>query len=122
MRLVVFSDLCPPLCLGGYEIGAARVVAELRRRGHEVLLLSARAYFLQEGDGFRHARHGKGGPDFLDVGLCVFGSLPRLLRTHPLLFVRGMVATWRARRRYRRAVAAFRPERVLLFNPLAVAA
>src|SRR5262249_44959567 len=30
--------------------------------------------------------------------------------------------TWLARRRYRRAVAAFRPQRVLLFNPLAVVA
>jgi glycosyltransferase involved in cell wall biosynthesis len=122
MRIVVFSDLCPPLCLGGYEIGAARVVDELRRRGHEVLLLSARGYSLQEGGGFRHARHTGKGPDFLDVGLCVFGSLPRLLWKHPVCFLRGMAGTLQARRRYRREVAAFRPERVLLFNPLAVVA
>jgi glycosyltransferase involved in cell wall biosynthesis len=122
MRIVVFSDLYPPLFLGGYEIGAAAVVEELRRRGHEVLLLSSREYFLQQGAGFRHAGHGVSAPPFLDTGLCVFGSLPRLLCRHPLRFLRGVLATLLARRRYRRAVAAFRPERVLLFNPLAVVA
>jgi glycosyltransferase involved in cell wall biosynthesis len=122
MRIVVFSDLYPPLFLGGYEIGAAHVVAELRRRGHEVLLLTSAEYFLQEEGGFRRARHNGTAPAFLDAGLCVFGSLPRLLRTHPIRFLRGVVRTLAARRRYRRAVAAFRPERVLLFNPLAVVA
>src|SRR5262245_1196713 len=122
MRIVVFSDLYPPLCIGGYEIGAAQVVAELRRRGHGVLLLTARGYVLQQDDGFRHAGHRDGAPAFVDTGLCVFGSLPRLLRTQPLRFIRRAAATLSARRRYRWAVAAFRPERVLLFNPLAVVA
>ncbi len=123
MRIVVFSDLYPPLFLGGYEIGAASVVEELKRRGHTVLLLSAREYFLQQENGFRHAGHdGTDRPAFLDAGLCVFGSLPRLLRTHPLCFLRRAAASLLARRRYRKAVAAFRPERVLVFNPLGVVA
>jgi glycosyltransferase involved in cell wall biosynthesis len=121
MRIVVFSDLYPPLFLGGYEIGAALVVEELKRRGHEVLLLSSRDYFLQESAGFRYACHPRCCP-VVDTGLCVFGSLPGLLRRHPLRFLRKVAGTWLARRRYRRAVAAFRPQRVLLFNPLAVVA
>ncbi len=113
MRIVVFS----------YEIGAAAVVGELKRRGHEVLLLSARDCFLQRGHSFRQACHtGKDGPALLDTGLCVFGSLPRLFRASPGRFVCRAARTLLARRRYRQAVAAFRPERVLLFNPLGVVA
>jgi len=122
MRFAVFSDLYPPLFVGGYELAAAQVVGELRRRGHEVLLLTAGEYFVQQQDGFRHARHTDGSPAFVDVGPCVFGSLPRLLRSRPWRFLRGALATVAARRRYRRAVADFRPERVLLFNPLGVIA
>jgi glycosyltransferase involved in cell wall biosynthesis len=123
MRIVVFSDLYPPLFMGGYEIGAAAVVGELRRRGHEVLLVSARDCFLQRGHCFRQMRHcSQHGPGLVDTGLCVFGSLPRLFRTNPIRFVGRAAAMVLARRRYRRAVAAFRPERVLLFNPLGVVA
>ncbi len=123
MRIVVFSDLVPPLLLGGYEVGAALVIDELKRRGHELLLLSARDYFVQEGDGFRYACHG--GPDcppLFDTGLCVFGSLWHLLRTLPVRLLQRTTSTLLARRRYRQAVAAFRPERVLLFNPRGVVA
>jgi glycosyltransferase involved in cell wall biosynthesis len=123
MRIVVFSDLYPPLFLGGYEIGAGLVVDELRRRGHELLLVTARDYSLQHGDGFRHAGPvGKAGLAYLDTGLCVFGSLARLFRTNPVRFLCRAATTALARRRYRKAVAAFRPERVLLFNPLGVVA
>jgi glycogen(starch) synthase len=123
MRIVVFSDLYPPLFVGGYEIGAAAVVGELTRRGHEVLLLSAHEYFLQYGTGSRHACHPvKDGPTFVDTGLCVFGSLARLFRAGPVRFVCRAARTLLARRRYRKAVAAFRPERVLFFNPLGVVA
>ena len=123
MRIVVFSDLYPPLFLGGYEIGAALVVEELKRRGHEVLLLSSRDYFLQQPDGFRQASHvDTDHLPFLDTGLCVFGSLPCLFRSQPLRFVYRAIVSRLARRRYRKAVAAFRPERVLLFNPLGVVA
>jgi glycosyltransferase involved in cell wall biosynthesis len=121
MRVVVFSDLYPPLFLGGYEIGASFVVKELKRRDHEVLLLSSRDYFLQDADGYRYACHPERSA-VVDTGLCVFGSLPGLLRQQPLRFLRRAAGTWLARRRYRREVARFRPERVLLFNPLAVVA
>jgi glycosyltransferase involved in cell wall biosynthesis len=123
MRIVVFSDLFPPLFVGGYEIGAALVVEELKRRGHEVLLLSARDHFLQHVDDFRCAGHAeKDRPAIHDTGLCILGSLPRLFRVNPMRFLRLAAKMLLARRRYRKAVAAFRPERVLLFNPLGVVA
>jgi glycosyltransferase involved in cell wall biosynthesis len=123
MRIVVFSDIYPPLFLGGYELGAAAVVGELRRRGHEILLLSSRDCFVQYGTAFRQACHcPQHGPSLVDTGLCVFGSLPRLFRANAVRCVGWSLATLLARRRYRKAVTAFRPERVLVFNPLGVVA
>ena len=122
MRIVVFSDLLPPLYLGGYEIGAGLIVAELKRRGHEILLLSAREYVIQHHAGFQQVRHAKECPSLHDAGLCLFGSLPRFLRRHPLRLAIKVFTTLLARRRYRKAIAAFGPERVLLFNPLGIVA
>jgi glycosyltransferase involved in cell wall biosynthesis len=121
MRLAVASNLFPPLYLGGYELGAAHVVAELRRRGHEVLVLTASEYRLESG-GYRPCRHRGPRPGTLDAGLCVFGSFPGLLRRDPFGGLCALAATASARRRYVAALRSFRPERVLLFNPFGLVA
>jgi glycosyltransferase involved in cell wall biosynthesis len=123
MRIVVFTDLHPPLFVGGYEIGASLVCEELRRRGHDVLLLTAGELITQDANRFRRARNSRAvSPSFVDVGPCLLGSLPRFASRRPLrAFFRG-ISVLRTRRRYRQAIAAFRPERVLLFNPLGVVA
>jgi glycosyltransferase involved in cell wall biosynthesis len=124
MKIVVFSDLWPPVFLGGYEIGAAHVVAELRRRGHEVLILAAHEYHALHAPG-SHA-HGEHSPAdkaaLLDTGLCVFGSLTAYIRRRKLAFLLDLARTLRARQRYRAAIRAFRPDAFLAFNPLGVAA
>jgi glycosyltransferase involved in cell wall biosynthesis len=123
MRIVVFSNLFPPLFLGGYELGAAGVARELRRRGHEVLVLSAHGYYMQQGS--RYVR-GRRGPDWrgkvVDTGLCVFGSLAGLLRREPIEVVGRLWQTLRSRRRYRQVLADFRPDAFLMFNPGGAAA
>jgi glycosyltransferase involved in cell wall biosynthesis len=123
MRIVVFTDLHPPLFVGGYEIGAALIVEELRRRGHDVLLLTAGDLITQHANGFRRVRHSTLGTlSFVDVGPCLLGSMVRLACRQPLRAIVRGIAVRRARRHYRKAVAAFGPERVLLFNPLGVIA
>jgi glycosyltransferase involved in cell wall biosynthesis len=119
MRLVVLSNLFPPLIVGGYEVGAAQVVEELRRRGHEVLVLSAHEYHLvQDGVRRRRRRPLNRRDEVVDVGLCLFGSsLMEWLRREPALFFKAVTGTLLARQRYLSAVSAFRPERILAFNP-----
>lgn len=41
MRLLVVSNLYPPLFVGGYELGCAQVVEALQHAGHEVLVLTS---------------------------------------------------------------------------------
>ena len=36
MKILAISNLYPPRFLGGYELGCAQMVGELRRRGHDV--------------------------------------------------------------------------------------
>jgi glycosyltransferase involved in cell wall biosynthesis len=124
MKIVVFSNLYPPLFLGGYEIGASQIVAELHRRGHETLILSAHEYFFQQPtSGYLHRTRGAGEQGVvIDTGLCVLGSLPGLFRHHPLLAARRLAAVPRVRRRYNAAVRDFRPDLALVFNPLGVVA
>jgi glycosyltransferase involved in cell wall biosynthesis len=123
MKIVVFSNLYPPLFFGGYEIGASQIVAELKRRGHEILLLTSREYYFQQRDGYLHRRQGlTAGRDYLETGLCVFGSLPGLARRRPLHFLRKAAGTLLARFRYRAALRRFRPDASLVFNPLGVVA
>lgn len=40
MRILVLSNLYPPETIGGYELQCSQAVGELRRRGHEVLVLT----------------------------------------------------------------------------------
>jgi glycosyltransferase involved in cell wall biosynthesis len=123
MRIALFSNLYPPLCLGGYEIGAARVVGELRRRGHEVLVLTAHEYHVERAGRWRCHRHaGSARAALVDAGPCVLGSLARLGWRAPLRLLRLLGSARRARRACRAALTAFRPELVLLFNPLGVLA
>jgi glycosyltransferase involved in cell wall biosynthesis len=42
MRILVVSNLYPPLHFGGYELGCQEVVEELQRRGHNVFVLTSR--------------------------------------------------------------------------------
>jgi glycosyltransferase involved in cell wall biosynthesis len=123
MKLVVFSNLYPPLFLGGYELGAAKVVEELKRRGHEVLLLSSHEYFAHLPGGFVHRAHTpESRAGILDTGLCVFGSPVALYRDGRRRLLRKLIDTVRARRGYRAAIERFAPDAFLAFNPLGVAA
>jgi len=123
MRIAVFSNLYPPLCIGGYEIGAARVVGELRRRGHEVLILTAHEYHVERAGRWIRRRHKEAeGTALVDAGPCVLGSLIRLGCHAPLRLARLLLASHAARRRCQVALSAFRPDQVLLFNPLGVLA
>ena len=39
MRILIISNLYPPLHVGGYELGCRDIVQELKSRGHEVIVL-----------------------------------------------------------------------------------
>lgn len=123
MRIGVFSDLYPPLFIGGYEIGAQQIVKELERRGHEILLFSAHQYYLMRHGKFLAFRHE---PEHraavVNVGLCVVGRLARFIRRHKLKFLAKFCGTLLARRRYQAALRAFHPDALLIFNPLGVIA
>lgn len=41
MKVLVVSNLYPPTVIGGYELSCAQVVEELRRRGHDVRVLTS---------------------------------------------------------------------------------
>ncbi len=43
MRILVITNLYPPHILGGYELGCEQIVNDLRRRGHEVAVLTSRS-------------------------------------------------------------------------------
>src|SRR5262249_39205636 len=102
---------------------AAQIVGELKRRGHEILLLTAGEYYFQQADRYLHGTQGlTPGEDFVDTGLCVVGSLSGFARRWPFRFLRKASATLRARTRYRAAVRRFHPDLVLAFNPLGVVA
>jgi glycosyltransferase involved in cell wall biosynthesis len=124
MKIVAFSNLYPPLFIGGYEIGASQIVAELRRRGHEVLILSSHEYYFQQPtSGYLHREHAPAQKaEIVNTGLCVFGSLPSALRFSPYHAVKQFASVPLVRRRYREAVRDFRPDLCLAFNPLGVVA
>ena len=124
MRVAVFSDLYPPVFLGGYEIGASQIVSEMERRGHEVLVLSAHEYLLVEADGtLKKVGHARVDRDrIVDVGTCLFGLLAVVARRHPAVLAREAARTLRARAGYLSSLRRFRPEAILVFNPLGVVA
>ena len=86
MRILLVSNLYPPVVYGGYEILCAQAADELRKRGHEVEVVTS-GFRASEADtdprvhpgaqadhgfplarpgcgpgGFLPARHGAGGP------------------------------------------------------------
>lgn len=116
MRITAISNLFPPLCIGGYEIGAARVVRELRCRGCTVQVLSAHTAWLPH-DG-KLTRHNQTDMELVDIGPCVLGELHRLTWRVP-----GLVLEARqARRSYQTTLDTFAPDLLLLFNPLGLLA
>jgi glycosyltransferase involved in cell wall biosynthesis len=123
MKILAFSNLMPPMFIGGYEIGASQILQELRRRGHEVKVLTAHECFMQQEAGFLHRQHEPAERgQLLDVGLCVFGSLSGLLKRHPLGTLRRIWQTWWARRSYVQKIRDFAPDAFLVFNPTGVVA
>ncbi len=103
MRVLVVSNLYPPLLLGGAEILCAQVVAELRRRGHEVEVLTS--------------DHGcsAGSPEALGVRRQLelyqpFSQPGQILRTARL------AVGWRNRLRTEARIAAFQPEVALVYS------
>ena len=95
----------------------------LKRRGHDVKILSSHHYFLQQPKRYRQARHDTATrANLLDTGLCVFGSMAHLIRQRPHDVVGALARTFFARRHYRTALETFRPDLFLLFNPLGVTA
>jgi glycosyltransferase involved in cell wall biosynthesis len=124
MKISVFSNVWPPVFVGGYEIGASQLVEELRRRGHEVLVLSAHEYHLvPAGGGYDQVGHApQDRAMIVDVGPCVLGSLPRFVRWRGLSALAYLAGVPGARRRYQQALRAFRPDCLLAFNPAGVLA
>jgi glycosyltransferase involved in cell wall biosynthesis len=123
MKIIAFSNLYPPVYIGGYEIGAGQIVEELRRRGHEVLVLTAFEFFHQQATGYLHREHAPAErATLLDAGLCVFGSLTSLAKQQPFGFLRRVWGTVWARRIYQQRIRAFQPDAFLVFNPLGVVA
>jgi glycogen(starch) synthase len=123
MKLAVFSNLWPPLFIGGYEIGASHVARELRRRGHEVLVISAHEYHLIRPDYYETRRHEEADrAQIVDAGLCLFGDMIPFMSKHRRVCFQGMLRSIQCRRRYRAALRAFQPDALLIFNPLGVLA
>lgn len=93
MRILVVSNLFPPIVVGGYELECEGVVLRLRER-HEVLVLTSR----------------QGPPE------------PGVLRVLPFLrhrkrdSLRAPLAALRAARHARQALHAFRPDLVFVWN------
>jgi glycosyltransferase involved in cell wall biosynthesis len=44
MRILILSNLCPPLAIGGYEIACLQVAKGLAARGHEIVLATSRSH------------------------------------------------------------------------------
>ncbi len=131
MKILVISNLFPPAFLGGYEVGAAWVCAELRRRGHEVMIWTASDAVDGRPSGHR-VLHQPGREDFRWLpagptfyGLDVIGGL--LLGNYDRSYdpvrqlLREFIDTYPARRaERRRLIEEFHPDQVLIFNPACI--
>lgn len=104
MKILVVSNVYPPHFIGGYELGCRDVVDRLRRRGHEVRVLTERA-----GD--------NPSPGHVERRL-VRGGDPR--PGDPLLRILGRIVRkeWINQRTFRRSVRSFRPDVIYVWNPL----
>jgi glycosyltransferase involved in cell wall biosynthesis len=97
MRILVISNLYPPVAVGGYEVRCAHTVEWLARR-HEVLVLTA-----------KRGRRG------LKADPRVWRELP-LLDEGPRGTLRAPFAAWRAVRVVGRALRHHRPDLVFVWN------
>ncbi len=125
MKIAVYSNLWPPAFRGGYEIGAAQVVAELRKRGHEVRVWAPHEYHLVPRNGkYQWGSHTPADrAAIVDVGLCVFGSLLRYVRRRKLSVFTDLIGTVEEARRWLSPrLHTFEPDCLLAFNPCGVVA
>jgi glycosyltransferase involved in cell wall biosynthesis len=99
LRLLVVSNLYPPRFLGGYELGCAEIVDGLRRRGHEITVLTS--------------RHGVEAPR-------IEGHVHRLLEFRPNSApgsrVGGFRRAWGDQRWLRRTIEAVQPDLLFAFS------
>jgi glycosyltransferase involved in cell wall biosynthesis len=99
LRILVISNLYPPLHLGGYELGCADIVDALRARRHEVTVLTS--------------RYGVEAP-------CVEGNVHRLLWFQPALISNSRFRALRRERDDQRAlvqlVTVVKPEVIFAFS------
>lgn len=131
MKFLVISNLFPPAFLGGYEIGASWICAELKRQGHEIMIWTASCAVDGRQDGFRllpqpqddQYRWLPSGPTF--YGLDVVGGL--ILRNNGPDFepvrevLRDYFRSYPKRRLERRQlIEAFAPDQILVFNPACI--
>jgi glycogen synthase len=99
LKLLVISNLYPPNHLGGYELGCADIVDALRRRGHEVTVLTT--------------RHGLEAPQ-------VEGDVHRCLSFRPDQTDRSLAVTFRRERedqqKLARLIAVMQPDLLYVFS------
>jgi len=131
MKILVISNLFPPVFLGGYEIGASWVCAELKRLGHEIMLWTSSTLIDGRRDGFRTLSQTQNEEyTWLPAGPCIYGIdvLGRLLLQNSdesyrpaknllLDFLRSYPEKAAARKK---AIEEFAPDQVLLFNPVCI--
>jgi glycosyltransferase involved in cell wall biosynthesis len=97
MRILVISNLYPPVVRGGYEMSCAGTVAGLRENGHDVLVLTSK---LRAGEGTDRDTLRR--LPFLNQN--AFGSL------------RAPLASIAAARTTRRVLRSYRPDLVFAWN------
>jgi glycosyltransferase involved in cell wall biosynthesis len=131
MRILVVSNLFPPAFLGGYEIGASWACAELKRRGHDIMLWTASAVVDGRREHFRILDQPRREDyQWLPAGPCIYGIdvLGRILlqKSDPAYapvkeLLLDFLRTYPARCAERRsAIEKFAPETILIFNPVCI--
>lgn len=98
MRILVVTNLYPPDAQGGYELGCQEVVDGLRRRGHDVHVVTRRSPIDAAAGVDRSLHHRRGGDR-------------RLIVTAPFLAILDA-------RTIRRVGRSFRPDVVYIWNPV----
>jgi glycogen(starch) synthase len=115
MRILFVSNFYPPHYIGGYELGCADAVESLKRRGHQIAVLTSThgsGEVRSEGEVHRWLRG-------VDGAAYPPRRIPALLRraiTARRLLQRER-ANWGA---FRKLVHAFRPDVVYVWNPVGV--
>jgi glycogen(starch) synthase len=110
VKILVLSNFYPPHYLGGYELGCRDVVEELKRRGHEIKVLTSTYGVTNaqvDGDVFRRLRADR-------------ISYPRgalRLVTRPFRIFTLFRKEWTNQNAFREIVRTFRPDLVYMWNP-----